>query len=57
MGVYAGFAADPDFARPAPGRVYYLHVVAYGLGNSVQRAAHLGGSPASGQHFPGRQPR
>jgi len=34
MGVYAGFAADPDFARPAPGQVYYLHVVAYGLGNA-----------------------
>lgn len=34
VGVYVGFAADPNLARPAPGQVYYLHVVAYGLGNA-----------------------
>ncbi len=34
IGTYAGFAADPDAARPAPGQVYYLHIVAYGLGNA-----------------------
>lgn len=34
IGTYAGFAADPDTARPSPGQVYYLHVVAYGLGNA-----------------------
>lgn len=34
IGTYAGFAADPNLARPAIGQVYYLHVVAYGLGNA-----------------------
>jgi hypothetical protein len=34
IGTYAGFAADPDAAKPAPGQVYYLHIVAYGLGNA-----------------------
>jgi len=34
IGTYAGFAADPDAAQPAPGQVYYLHIVAYGLGNA-----------------------
>jgi len=34
IGTYVGFAADPDAAKPAPNQVYYLHIVAYGLGNA-----------------------
>ena len=34
VGAYAGFVADPDTAQPGPGQVYYLHIVAYGLGNA-----------------------
>jgi hypothetical protein len=34
VGAYAGFAADPDTAKPGPGQVYYLHIAAYGLGNA-----------------------
>lgn len=34
MGGYAGFRGDSAAGSPAPGEIYWIHLVAYGLGNS-----------------------
>src|SRR5450759_5384878 len=34
VGTYVGFLADPNFPKPVPNDVYYIHVIVAGLGNS-----------------------
>lgn len=34
LGTYVGYRADPGASSPAPGDVYWIHLVVYGLGNA-----------------------
>lgn len=34
VGAYTGFRGDSSAASPAPGEIYWIHIVVYGLGNA-----------------------